>query len=461
MSAIRSWVIVLTAALLGIAGNAYSQTTITSGTDTFVMGSQPGNAFGTAALWEFDGSDAGSQNHGLLRFDIPSATFLDFLNTPDRIARMQLYTENVGNTGRMYRMWTPWDNSTTWNSLGGGVQPGTNAEASYNATTAGGASVGLSTTNVTTDVEAWAGGPANRGWGFISTGTDGQEIRSFETAAGNPPQLVLGRLIQTGQSATATTTVINRVPPTDMFTPFQRGKSYRYLAGLGGSTNYPVDGQGDPWNSRNFDDAAWTSGTAILSFGVLSGSADTGGASAPISSTLNATGIYNHPVGKTTDLFRTTFSVSNAGLYSGLSITALVEDGAVFYLNGTEVGRINMPVGPVTVDTTAAADMPDGASESTYRSLMVDLGYYFPGLLVDGTNYLAAELHQSSPSSNDGGFDLRLDLLQGFRAEIIGDLVPVPEPGSMALLLAGALAAAIGCAVRRARPAVPPARTLA
>jgi len=419
--------VLLSIACCLIASSVDAQTIITAGTDTYVLQTTPDTAYGADVTIEFDKEDTGGDpntvKQALIRFDIPADVLAKFLATPNRTARLQLDVTNEGDTGNLYRMTTSWDNNTTWNSSGGGVVPGTNAQAVSNATTSSGPGfTGIATTEVSTDVSAWAGGQPNHGWGIISNGTNGQDARSFEATSGSKPQLVLARVVQPYQPPTTTTTVLNRVPAAG---PYNNGQTWKYMAGLGvtGGPGYPTD-----WNKRTFDDSAWSSGTAILGFGQLDASADTNS-----TNVTEAMLTWIRASGRMTDLFRTTFNVADPGAVSALGISALVEDGGIFYVNGVEVGRIGMPTGTVTVDTPASSGL-SGTAESTYRSLNVDLMTAFPGLLVSGTNYLAIELHQAgSQTSSDAGFDLRLDLLSGGQPEILGDLVP--EPSTWVMLL--------------------------
>ena len=76
----------------------------------------------------------------------------------------------------------------------------------------------------------------------------------------------------------------------------------------------------------------------------------------------------------------------------GLTFSNLVDDGAIFYLNGAEISRYNMPAGVVNYQTLATV--------ATNPSVW----YYFtvPGtLLLPGTNVVAVELHQANPMGGD------------------------------------------------------------
>jgi hypothetical protein len=170
-----------------------------------------------------------------------------------------------------------------------------------------------------------------------------------------------------------------------------RGSVWRYLDN--GSD------QGNLWSDPFFNDSAWASGPAQLGYGdgdeatVVSFGAD--------------------PNNKfITTYFRRQFAVTNAAAWSNVTLRLMRDDGAVVYLNGTEVNRQNMPAGPVTYQTLAltAVNPPD---ESAFFEAPVS-----PSLLVTGPNTIAVELHQVNPSSTDISFDL----------ELVGFAGPPPPP---------------------------------
>ena len=102
------------------------------------------------------------------------------------------------------------------------------------------------------------------------------------------------------------------------------------------------------------------------------------------------------------------------------------DDGAVVYLNGTEVFRSNMPTNGAITFTTLASTNVGGGDETTnsYSTLLS------PGLLLNGTNLLAVEIHQSSGGSSDISFDLEL---LGMRPPP-APLLSVARAGNSALL---------------------------
>lgn len=147
---------------------------------------------------------------------------------------------------------------------------------------------------------------------------------------------------------------------------------------------------GTTWRNLGFNDSTWASGPAQLGYGdhdeatVVSYGSD-----------LNNKYI--------TTYFRKSFNVANAAAVSGLDLSLLIDDGAVIYINGTEVARYNMPAGTINY-LTQAVNTIGGADESTFHDIPIG-----GGALVNGTNVIAVEVHQSVPDSSDISFDLKMD----------------------------------------------------
>ena len=223
-------------------------------------------------------------------------------------------------------MTTAFDDNTTWNSLGGGVQtsgPGQNAETISNASTSGAGSTGTIEIDVTADLLAWANGATNHGWAFLPTGTDGVQVASFEGGAGSPV-LILERVA-------------------NLVTAGASGSTWRYYDGIpSGDTNYPTDAQGDPWYLVDFDDSTWNSGTGQFGYGegdetVVLDNGQGGG---------NCTG--SAPC-RITYLFRTTFELTE--IPEELIAEIMYDDAVKLYLNDVEVllDNITNPVDAATL----------------------------------------------------------------------------------------------------------------
>ena len=178
-----------------------------------------------------------------------------------------------------------------------------------------------------------------------------------------------------------------------------RGSVWRYLDN--GSD------QGTAWRAPGFNDSGWKIGAAQLGYG-------DGDEATVIGYGPSATAKY------TTSYFRRAFTVTDASQYTMLTLRLQRDDGAVVYLNGIEVFRSNMPAGAISAATLAPEATPD---ETRLFEVAIDTRQN-PALLVNGTNVMAVEVHQSWPTSSDLSFD----------AELSG--VPVSAPPGPATLVA-------------------------
>jgi hypothetical protein len=107
-------------------------------------------------------------------------------------------------------------------------------------------------------------------------------------------------------------------------------------------------------------------------------------------------------LGPSTFYFRTHFFLDAAPEnVTLLELTALIDDGAVFYLNGREVYRLGMPAGAIGYVTQAGRTVGNATLEGPFEIPTSDLRR--------GDNVLAVEVHQSSAGSSDVVFGLELD----------------------------------------------------
>lgn len=120
------------------------------------------------------------------------------------------------------------------------------------------------------------------------------------------------------------------------------------------------------------------------------------------------------PAGLTNYYFRTKFALNSLPQLAALRLRTIVADGAVFYLNGTEVLRWNMPAGPVGASTLAVSNVPSPAFLGPF-----DLSNT---ALVSGTNVLAVELHSALAGLTNVLFGAELELTT------TNMLVPPPFP---------------------------------
>ena len=180
---------------------------------------------------------------------------------------------------------------------------------------------------------------------------------------------------------------------------------------------------GVTWRQPDFNDSNWSTGSGFFGDATVE-------LPNPIDTQLQA--------GRSTYYFRTTFDLDSSVLDLAaedlmLNLRSLVDDGAVVYLNGHEVTRVNMPAGEINHTTLALV----GVSDPHFTDIEID-GQY----LVHGNNVLAIEVHQAPETvayyrfedAGPGGRDV-IDALTGqdhgdmegkagLSEDVPGDVVP-------------------------------------
>jgi hypothetical protein len=151
--------------------------------DTYVSDGNTGTAFGAADDVRIDGDPDHLQ--GLLRFGgiVGLGPGKIFPGTTVQRAILTVTTEGSGSDGNgatLHRMLVPWDGSSTWDTLVGGVQLGSEAETLADLDTGDVFSKGTRSFDVTTSVQAWVDGAANHGWVMIERGGNRWSFRSSE-----------------------------------------------------------------------------------------------------------------------------------------------------------------------------------------------------------------------------------------------------------------------------------------
>jgi len=144
---------------------------------------------------------------------------------------------------------------------------------------------------------------------------------------------------------------------------------------------------GPNWMAPDFDDSKWKLGQAEFGFG-----------------RETVTTVESGPTGRRhlTDYFRHTFDVADPGFLKSLLLRLKRADGAVVYLNGREVHRVNLPAGAITLGTRASREVKGLEEEMFFpTALSVEM-------LRQGRNVVAVEIHQASPAGQDLSFDLEL-----------------------------------------------------
>ncbi|MGJ8695179.1 MAG: lamin tail domain-containing protein [Verrucomicrobiaceae bacterium] len=102
--------------------------------------------------------------------------------------------------------------------------------------------------------------------------------------------------------------------------------------------------------------------------------------------------------------FETDFDINAQDLagITQLKLTHMIDDGAVFYLNGQEIGRVNLPEGVITYETRALENI-----EADQQTLIIN-----PTNLLAGNNRFSIEVHQTEGSSSDIVMALALSTLE-------------------------------------------------
>ena len=161
------------------------------------------------------------------------------------------------------------------------------------------------------------------------------------------------------------------------------------VTGTNSSWRYQDDGsdQGTAWIAPSFNDTAWAAGPGQLGYG------DNDEATTVRSNRVDLTRIA-------TTYFRHSFTVMNASVITNLVARFQRDDGMALYLNGVEVARNNLPAGAL-FDTLASANAGDDGITFFTTNLNA-------GLLVNGVNVLAAEVHQEVLTSSDISWYLEL-----------------------------------------------------
>ncbi len=140
------------------------------------------------------------------------------------------------------------------------------------------------------------------------------------------------------------------------------------------------------WRNIAFNDAGWKTGAA--SFGYGAGTQRT-----QVSYGPNAAAKY------ITTYFRKTVNISGLAAYAAFRLNSYIDDGAVIYVNGKEVARINIKGKPSYATLAASADENGNAITS------FDIA---TSSFVNGKNLIAVELHQNDAASTDLSFDMEL-----------------------------------------------------
>ncbi|MCA9263133.1 MAG: lamin tail domain-containing protein, partial [Planctomycetales bacterium] len=137
--------------------------------------------------------------------------------------------------------------------------------------------------------------------------------------------------------------------------------------------------RGTAWREPAFDDSGWTSGPGLLYF-------ENEPLPAPKGTQIE--------LGHIAYYFRRNLTIEDLSHLESVQFTSVIDDGAVFYVNGVEVLRLRMPNGGIEFDTLASNPSVGEANYEGPFEIPLDL-------LHDGNNVLAVEVHQQATNSSD------------------------------------------------------------
>jgi hypothetical protein len=157
------------------------------------------------------------------------------------------------------------------------------------------------------------------------------------------------------------------------------------------------------WTNPGFDDNAWPSGLGAFGF--------------PLDEVLPPPHAVQTVIrcascgGPITTWFRTVFDLTEEQTNAVVQLRGVFDDGAVVYVNGSEVWRVRLRAGAITTSTTASNSIEP-------HQVVGPVEIYVPGLLREGQNTLAVEVHQSSVVNGD--------VIMGLSAQL-SRRIPRPE----------------------------------
>lgn len=246
--------------------------------------------------------------------------------------------------------------------------------------------------DATTAMLSWSASSDNRGVTGYEVIRDNKVIEtttSTELAVpvASTPTRFFVRAVDAAGNRSATTPVVMVAPPSASDLSFiATGATWRW--------QYTSPAWQSGWNTRGFNDSSWAQGPSYLGFN-----------SSMIATDISVGAPSPRPLSAQ---FRKSFSVTDPATVVDGVISVVADDGVVVYVNGVEVGRANLPAGTLT-ENTYASSAPRTSTAAANR-----VEFKVPdGLLVAGTNVVAASTHLNYRTSPDLSFDLRFNAKRG------------------------------------------------
>ena len=173
-------------------------------------------------------------------------------------------------------------------------------------------------------------------------------------------------------------------------------------AGVTWSYNDTGEDLGTAWSQPGFDASSWATGDPLFYMkvgtpGILEIPDLTFMSSTNASGSTNAAGTARI----VTYYFRHTFTLDEDPTVVPLLFRYILDDGAIFHVNGVEVLRVGMPADPIDYVTLANRTQ---ANDQFFEDAVEVPGTAF----VQGSNLIAVEAHQTSLTSSDLAFALQV-----------------------------------------------------
>lgn len=163
------------------------------------------------------------------------------------------------------------------------------------------------------------------------------------------------------------------------------------------------------WRAIGFDDSTWSTGQAPIGYSTADPKT---GFEATIATAIRASSTA--PTW-TVLYLRKKFTISSLANVSGLTLNLYVDDGAVAWVNGVEVGRINVPDGELPYNTAASA-----ADEQRQMTVFVPFS-----ALVTGDNVLAVQALNGNTTSSDLVLEAEMSIVDD-TAPTLESVSPIP-----------------------------------
>jgi len=180
--------------------------------------------------------------------------------------------------------------------------------------------------------------------------------------------------------------------PTHAATVFDFGSGWNYFLGVTEASNPTT-----AWRQVGFPDGTWSNGPTPIGYGEPDIAT-----TVPQSDEIPG---QNYSV----IFLRKTFTVTDPADISQLTLIVRVDDGAVVWINGVEVGRFNAPAGELPIGTFAST-APTQWSENTVQ-LSPSTSPAIGSVLQAGANVVAVQLLNGTLTSSDIFLDGFLDLV--------------------------------------------------